>query len=150
MLSFKIITKENLEIQIENYKQLILNWEYCNWNSENFLYELPNKWRFSFSIHNENDKLIGFCFASNKIQDVYYIHLLFVSNHLRGAGIGGEIIKNAIKIAKENKINKIELRCPESNVNALKFYQKNNFKIISVLNDETSGNEKDNYLQLVF
>lgn len=148
-MKFNLINKLDLKHAISQYLLLIHNWSYCKWTEENFLYDLPKKWDFSFSL-SEDDTIKAFCFASNKIPDVYYIHLLFVSNQLRGKSIGKKMIAQAKEIANKNNINKIELRCPESNKKALAFYSKNGFDIKEKIKDETSGNEADYYLVNTF
>ena len=54
----------------------------------------------------------------------------------------------AQEIASKHNINIIELRCPESNEQALNFYLKNGFKVKQKIKDDTSGNEMDYYLEL--
>jgi ribosomal protein S18 acetylase RimI-like enzyme len=144
-MNFYQITKEELKKNIDNYLRLINDWKYCDWNEENFIYELPLKWDFSFSVYS-NKVLVGFCFASNKIPDGYYIHLLFISPDLRGNLLGFKILKHAQEIALKHNIHKLELRCPESNIQALNFYLKNGFKVKEKIKDETSREEVDYYL----
>ena len=148
-MEFEIINKNYLDNHIETFIQLIQGWQYSSWNEENFMYELPLKWQFSFGVY-ENEKLLGFCFASNKLNGVYYIHLIFISSEIRGKSIGKKMIEFAKNIAKQNNINKIELRCPESNTDALTFYKKNGFSILEIIKDDISGNEADCYLTLDF
>ena len=126
-MEFKIIDKNYLDAHAENFIQLIKGWSYSSWNKDNFMYELPLKWQFSFAVY-ESGKLLGFCFASNKIVGVYYIHLIFISPQSRGKSIGREMIEFAKQLAKEKDINKIELRCPESNIDAISFYKKMAFQ----------------------
>jgi ribosomal protein S18 acetylase RimI-like enzyme len=144
-MKFEIIKKDELHKNIKNYIHLIEGWKYSNWKEENFMYELPAKWEFSFSV-TIDEKLAAFCIASNKIKDAYYIHLLFISKNLRGKSIGKEMINYAKGLAIKNKISKMELRCPESNKDALSFYLKNGFVVTNEIMDETSGNEMDYYL----
>ena len=146
-MKFSLITRHELLKEIPNYLKLIRNWKYCDWTEENFCYELPLKWDFSFSVYS-NNALVGFCFASNKIADVYYIHLLFISPDLRGNLLGSKILQHAQEIARKHNIHKLELRCPESNEQALNFYLKNGFTIKQKIKDDTSGNEMDYYLVL--
>ena len=49
-MNFYQITKEELKKNIDNYLRLINDWKYCDWNEENFIYELPLKWDFSFIL----------------------------------------------------------------------------------------------------
>jgi len=144
-MNFYQITKEELQKNSDNYLRLINDWKYCDWNEENFIYELPFKWEFSFSL-NSNNEIVGFCIASNKIPEVYYIHLLFISPSVRGNSLGLKLLLYAQEIGIKHNINIIELRCPESNEKALTFYLKNGFKVKEKIKDETSGEEADYYL----
>jgi ribosomal protein S18 acetylase RimI-like enzyme len=146
-MKFVQLTKEYLSLNVEAFINLVDDWKYCTWKKENFLYELPKKWDLSFAIYEENN-LEGFCFASNKIIDVYYIHLIFVSDKSRGKSFGKKMIERAIELAKQNNLPRIELRCPESNTGALDFYKKKGFKTVSLLKDAVSGPEADYYLAL--
>jgi ribosomal protein S18 acetylase RimI-like enzyme len=148
-MTLKIISKEFLAQNCSQFIALIAGWKYATWKKENFLYELPEKWEFSFAVY-ENETLSGFCFASGKIPGVYYIHLLFVSEHLRGQRAGAKMLSYAQQIALKHDIHSIELRCPGSNTKAVDFYLNNHFKIISKLKDQISGDEADFYLQLKF
>ena len=141
------INRIDLYKNVNVYLNLISDWKYCNWKEENFLYDLPKKWLLSFAVYDQND-LTGFCIASNKIPNVYYIHLIFISGKSRGQSLGTTMLEQAKKTAMEHHLDRIELRCPESNTGALAFYQKKGFVITQKLKDETSGNEMDYYLRL--
>jgi ribosomal protein S18 acetylase RimI-like enzyme len=143
----KVLNKEFLENNVNEFLELVSSWKYCSWKKENFMYELPQKWNFSFAVY-DNNKPQGFCIASNKISDAYYIHLFFVSEESRGKDIGTAMIDQAKEMSRSNGLKRIELRCPETNAGALSFYQKKNFKILNRVKDETSGPEADYYLAL--
>lgn len=146
-MQIKAVTRQFLEKNILDFTAVIANWKYCSWNVDNFMYELPKKWEFSFAFYADTE-LAGFCFASNKIETVYYIHLLFISDNFRGKSLGAEMITHCKKIAMGNGIRKIELRCPESNTGALAFYTRTGFSVVQKIKDETSGHESDFYLKL--
>lgn len=146
---FTLIDKEKLQEDVGTYVALMHGWKYATWEKSNFLYDLDKKWQFSFAAFDDG-KLVGFCFASNKIVDVYYIHLLFISSHTRGKSIGEGMLSHAKKIALQHNLHCIELRCPESNERAFNFYKKNGFNVKSKVQDEISGSEADYYLKLDF
>ena len=148
-MTFKQLTKKYLKEHIKDYLDLISNWNYVLWQEENFLHELPKKWDYSFAVYDE-DKLAGFCIASNKIADAYYIHLIFISAEARRKSLGKQMLEHAKAIAKKNGVKRIELRCPESNIVALGFYQQAGFKTIKKIQDEISGPEADYYLVINF
>jgi ribosomal protein S18 acetylase RimI-like enzyme len=145
LLNFRILDKSYMESHVDVFLQLVKGWEYCTWERNNFLYDLPRKWDFSFAGF-QDESLSSFCIASNKISDAYYIHLFFVSPESRGRRTGREMIAHAERIALQHGIKRIELRCPEKNAGALAFYRKEGFVEQSLLQDEVSGPEADYYL----
>ncbi len=148
-MTFKLLTKKQLKDNIQDYLNLVKGWKYTAWQEENFMHDLPKKWDYSFSVHDEN-KLTGFCVASNKIEGAYYIHLIFISTDARGKSLGKQMLEHAKTIAKKHGVHRIELRCPESNLGALGFYQQTGFKTIKKIQDEVSGPEADYYLVINF
>lgn len=145
---FKVISKVLVKERIADFLNSIKGWNYSTWQAENFLYELPGKWDFSFAVYS-GEELAAFCFASHKIANIYYIHLLFVSEMYRGFSLGNSMIKYAGMIAKKYQVAKIGLRCPESNTGALEFYKRAGFNIKEKINDEVSGSEADYYLEKI-
>jgi len=148
-MNFCNVNKEELRQNIGQFVKLIKDWKYSLWSEDNFLYELPKKWDYSFALYEEKE-LLGFCIASGKIEEVYYIHLFFLSDKARGKAFGKAMIEQAQKVAQRNGINRIELRCPESNTGALEFYHKAGFKTVQIIKDEVSGPEADHYLAINF
>jgi ribosomal-protein-alanine N-acetyltransferase len=146
-MTFQKVDKDYLHDHIDEFISLIKGWKFSDWGKGNFLYELPKKWDFSFAA-TENDEVVGFCIASNKIVDAYYIHLIFIAPSQRGKDLGKKMIEHASHIAKNAGIKKIELRCPETNVGAVDFYKRLGFKETAVLKDEISGEVADHYFQL--
>ena len=148
-MTFRTLTKEELKRNMKSFMKIIEGWKYSLWTEENFLYELPKKWDYSFAVY-EKDELIGFCIASGKIEAVYYIHLFFLSEKARGRSAGEAMIQHARQVAMRNGVSRIELRCPESNTVALAFYHKTGFKTEKIVQDEVSGPEADHYLTASF
>ena len=88
--------------------------------------------------------------ASNKIPDVYYMHLTLLSADIRGGGIGTQVWNHAKEIALQYGIHKIEYRCPASNTKAIEFYKRLGYVQTDSFKDELSGGETDLYFQLKF
>ena len=77
----------------------------------------------------ENEKIIGL--------GLYYIknnecEIVLLETFAQNKGIGTRIIERIIEIAKENKYKKIWLVTTNSNINAIKFYQKKGFDISNI------------------
>jgi GNAT superfamily N-acetyltransferase len=93
---FRSLNKEYVLGNINLFILLIKNWEYGDWKEKNFLIDLQNKWNYSLGIF-DNKSLIGFCFASEKITNLYYIHLLYLNNEYRSKGIATSLLKSIEK-----------------------------------------------------
>lgn len=132
--------------QANNLVKLISSWELSQWKEENFLYDLPLKWEYSFMLQ-EDENILGFCIASGKIDHNYYIHLFFCDEKIRGKGVGKLLLNTAEKIAKSRKLQAIILRCPIINDGAVKFYKKQGFQILEEVLDAVSGEIPDYILK---
>ncbi|MFW2487522.1 N-acetyltransferase [Clostridium chromiireducens] len=86
-------------------------------NSETFVYKDKNEIKGFISIINEN-----------------FIGALFVDNKNQCEGIGSRLIDFVI-----NKYNELSLTVYKDNLNAVDFYKKHNFKIISEDLDEDTN-----------
>ena len=144
-MEIRQITRCELNAGVTSYLRLVEKWRYCKWGTGNFLYDLPSKWNLSFAVI-KAEKLAGFCFASDK-KGVYYIHLFYLDPDYQGQGYGTAMVRYAMDLARYHALKAIELRCPMSNNEALRFYQKNGFKTINLLRDCVSEDEADYYLR---
>ena len=77
----------------------------------------------------ENEEIIGL--------GLYYIEnneceIALLETFIQNKGIGTKIIEKVIKIAKENMCKRIWLVTTNSNINAIKFYQKRGFDISNI------------------
>ena len=59
-MMYKKITKQFIEEHIADFLEIIKGWDYCTWQTENFLYELNKKWELSFAIYSKEGDLSGF------------------------------------------------------------------------------------------
>ena len=78
-----------------------------------------------------NNELIGFIALYLKEDKSAFISNLSVLENYNGLGIGTELIKNCSNYLNSIGFEKIELEVNKDNLQALKFYEKNNFKHIS-------------------
>jgi N,N'-diacetyllegionaminate synthase len=145
-MKFIQLSRSFIETNSNELLALLSGWSYLNWTKENLLYELPNKWELSYAFY-INDELAGFFIGSTKIEGTFYMHLLYVGDTHRRKLIGNYLFNQIKRLAKKHQLHKIEFRCPESNISALKFYQREGCEIITKLKDEVSGSEADYYLR---
>lgn len=60
------------------------------------------------------------------------MELVTIDSLKPGKGIGKLLIDEVIRIAKEKKVKRLWLITTNDNMNALKFYQKNNFHLVKI------------------
>jgi ribosomal protein S18 acetylase RimI-like enzyme len=92
------------------------------WKKENFLYALPKKDEYSYIVL-LNNKIIGYCIASQK-NNAIYIHRFVIDNIEQG--LSGKFLTELFKIYKNNEIY---LMVNILNKKAIEFYKKHNFTI---------------------
>jgi len=83
--------------------------------------------KFHLLTIRKNKKTIAYAFHQIK-KDRIFINRIAVSPDFRRKGIGTKIMNKIIKKAKALKLTKIRLYTRISNVRAITFYQKFNFK----------------------
>ena len=98
------------------------------------------------------EKLNGFIFEDNKqiIGLVTYvikdyeneIEIISLDSLSEGKGIGSALIEKVENIARQKQIHIVSLITTNDNLNALKFYQKRGYRIISVISDAVNKARK--------
>ena len=76
------------------------------------------------------NKICGILIGEKILNDKNYdleIHLMFVSKKFRRGNIGTDILNYVIVNKDYNRISKFFLEVSENNIEAIKFYEKNNF-----------------------
>jgi ribosomal protein S18 acetylase RimI-like enzyme len=80
-------------------------------------------------LHFFDKYLVNRLLTSDISKDEYYIGVLCVDPNQRRKGIGVSLIENAKKIAQRKKCSRVILDVSEENTGAIKFYEKNGFRI---------------------
>jgi ribosomal-protein-alanine N-acetyltransferase len=97
--------------------------------SKNFLFNLWREFPEGFVVAKEGEKILGYgILKKEKKQGL--IFSLAVSPEMQNRGIGKEIMKRLIEIAKKENLKKIYLHTRETNFKAIAFYQKFGFNIV--------------------
>jgi dTDP-4-amino-4,6-dideoxy-D-galactose acyltransferase len=94
---------------------------------ENALHQENHKRVLAFV---EEDKITGFVSISEKL-GVLNIGLIAVDEHARGKGIGNKLINWVCKYAQDNKFKKVSVVTQAANLEAMNFYHKNFFTVVS-------------------
>lgn len=87
-----------------------------------------------------NNKIIGQLFIDIGIKSkekILCLLLISVLKQFEGHGYGKRLISFALKLAKENKLNTVELIVDKNNLHAIKFYERLGFKYIKTF-DKTN------------
>ena len=66
--------------------------------------------------------------------DDFYISVICVNNKYKRKGIGENLIKSSVNIAKKKNCSRIILDVSKENYSAIKFYKKNGFRIYDEVN----------------
>ncbi len=105
--------------------------------------------REHFYIAEIPDKIIvGFiCFGIYSVKAAH-IMILAVDPKYQRKSIGTKLLMFAIKIMKKHPISKIRLEVKVSNVEAIEFYEKHEFKIAGVI-DKYYDDQSDAYLMIL-
>lgn len=95
------------------------------------------------------NELVGFAICEeHDWNNSLYISNFIVSQKERRKGIGKHLLEKIIEHAKNKKIRLIELETQNTNVPAIKFYQKQGFKITGLKSNlyDNEGIEKAIYM----
>lgn len=91
----------------------------------------------------ENNTLIGFITFSIMYERAEIIDIV-VNENYRNNGYGTMLFKAALKEITENNCDNVTLEVDKTNKNAIKFYENNDFKIVSIR--KKYYNNSDGYL----
>lgn len=76
-----------------------------------------------------NDKLVGYAtftfdFSTWDAGHFLYLDCLFIEENFRGYGIGAEIIRRLVEVAKKKGCVNVQWQTPVFNENAIRFYER--------------------------
>jgi len=83
------------------------------------------------------------------VQDQPEIAVLYVLERYTGVGIGLKLLTEALSELKEKDFKAAWLTVYHKNERALKFYTKNNFRIVGITSFEMDGNQYENKVMMV-
>lgn len=124
-----------MEIQIRKINSSDKEWVrdlfINNWGGD-FIVSRGKSWK--------SDNLDGFIAEENCVKvglvtvniENNEMEIVTIDSLTPGRGIGAMLLKEVIKLAKEKKVRRIWLITTNDNMNALKFYQKNDFHLVRV------------------
>lgn len=85
-----------------------------------------------------NDVPKGLCvfYDNNNVTKIAFLSMIVVAKEEQGKGIGNLLIKSMIKHCVSNGMERLELEVANANVSAIRFYEKNGFKIEKAIGDK--------------
>ena len=96
------------------------------WNSSILESEIKNPFS-QYIIAKINKEIVGFAGVIDTVDQLEITNIV-VRKDFRKKGIGNELLTELIKLAKENGKEKITLDVNNTNLAAIKLYEKNGFK----------------------
>lgn len=96
------------------------------WNSSILESEIKNPFS-QYIIAKINREIVGFAGVIDTVDQLEITNIV-VRKDFRKKGIGNELLTELIKLAKENDKEKITLEVNNTNLAAIKLYEKNGFK----------------------
>lgn len=96
-------------------------------------------------IYEANNNILGFI-TFDLLQDRAEILDIIVHINYRKQGIGEKLLNKAIELMLEFNIKRVSLEVRTSNKEAVSFYKKNNFKIITTRREYYQTKREDAYL----
>ena len=135
-LSYLLQIKDILSIEFDNF------WTYTIFENE---LKNPNSKYFVALLDNE---IVGFAGICKAVDDIHITNIVtkITKRHM---GIASKLLENLINIAKNEKLN-LTLEVKQSNINAIKLYEKYNFKKVGLRKNYYGQNENAIIMTLIF
>lgn len=93
------------------------------WEREHFLYDLPQKWDLSFALFFRG-KLAGYAILSRKNDSTVHLHHFMLEPDSRGLGIGGRMMGEVERRARDAGAATLSLKFRAGNIRARRFYER--------------------------
>jgi ribosomal protein S18 acetylase RimI-like enzyme len=106
------------------------------WAAENFLADLPEKWRLSFGLWRDGF-LIGYAILSQRAPRHVHLHHFMVSAARRNHGYGKRLLDEMIERCVNAGATKLTLKTQRENSGAIRFYARHGFVETGVESDHT-------------
>ncbi|KKG15979.1 hypothetical protein EO98_04555 [Methanosarcina sp. 2.H.T.1A.6] len=103
------------------------------WQYDNFIIDLDGKWDNSY-VFFIGSEIAGYIICSVKNKENLHIHRFAIKQEYQKMGIGSKLINEVIKDA-DIYIKYLTLKVYKDNLIAKRFYEKNNFRNICLMND---------------
>jgi GNAT superfamily N-acetyltransferase len=132
-MEYGIAGKEDLHNILKLYGQLNSEEDVINYESAKIIWNIIEQNNIKYFIAKEGNKIISSCYLAiipnltRNGKSIGFIENVITDKEYRRKGIGKNVIKMAIKYAKENNCYKILLRSNNKRKEAHKFYENIGF-----------------------
>ena len=113
--------------RMEEFLEILKDVPYEYWDSKNLCVDLNGKWEYSIASI-EGDKIVGYIICSIK-NETLHIHKFMVYCLFRNYGMGSALLRE-FESSIMLKFKTVTLKVHKENSKAIRFYEKNGFKII--------------------
>ncbi|MFO7991329.1 MAG: GNAT family N-acetyltransferase [Thermoplasmata archaeon] len=101
----------------------------------NIFLSIYKAWNSCFLVAITRGKVIGFINGITDPEQGGRILMLAVHPNFRNIGVGGNLLEQFTNVAVMNGVGNIQLEVRESNNDALEFYRKRGFHVVSKIGD---------------
>lgn len=99
------------------------------WASSHFLFEVPEKWKWSRLATSRDGQVVGFLFASRK-SDVVHVHRMAIAEAFRSQGVGSALLRSLVNDARNQGFSRVTMKVAPQNTRALRLYERLGFHIV--------------------
>ncbi|WP_287960187.1 ribosomal protein S18-alanine N-acetyltransferase [Acidiplasma sp.] len=101
--------------------------------TKSLIIDLYNAWPEAFLVYDNLNDITGFIIGSKYSGTEGRVLLFAVDKNYRNSGIGFKLLNDLTKVMIGSGLSTIRLEVRTDNENAIRFYKKNGFSIISTL-----------------
>lgn len=123
----------------------IANSSMTEYYTRNLIMEISREWPEAFLVCVVNGNVIGFITGSKYTRTEARILLLAVEDGFRNCGYGSALMKEFLRICRENEMMSVRLEVKTDNDNAIRFYKGYKFVVTNTLSNYYSDSS-DAYL----
>ena len=109
------------------------------WNFNIFESELKNP-NSKYIVAKSDNVIVGFAGIWISVDDIHITNIV-TKKTMRHLGIGSILLEKLLEISKKENLSSLTLEVNEKNTNAIKLYEKYNFKKIGLRKNYYSQNE---------
>lgn len=99
------------------------------WASSHFLFEAPEKWKWSRLATTPEGQVVGFLFASRKA-DSLHTHRMAVAKSFRDQGVGSALLRSLVADARQQGFSRLTMKVAPHNTRALRLYERLGFHVV--------------------